>query len=621
MCGLAGYAGPRADPEDLLVRMTRRLAHRGPDAEGYYRDGPVALGHRRLSVLDIAGSPQPMSTPDGALTIIYNGEMYNFAALRAELAARGHVFRTQGDTEVLLHAYREHGTRMLEHLQGMFAFAIWDRERRRLFVARDHLGVKPLYYAWDGTTLVFASELKALLEHPAVPREVDLEALGLYLESQYVPSPKCIYRAARKLEPGHALVLEEGKLAAWRYWKPDYSAKLELDEAQAAAAVERELRRSVASMLVSDVPLGSFLSGGIDSSLVSALMVDITGRPIDTFTLGFEGRSAQSEHAHAERVSRHIGATHHVLMLKPDDLLAAFDRWVDAFDEPFADPAALPTLLLSQFARERVTVVLTGEGSDELFSGYGNYRKRVREERITSVLGARYSPLPPLVRLLPAQARKDRLLKALAEPLSRRYVTIPRVFDATLRRQLYTGRFLDAQRSSMADYAQRFFEQCNSAHYIERLMYIDGSLWLPDDLLTKVDRASMAYSLEARVPYLDHRFFEFCARLHPDLKQRGPTGKYILKKVAEKLLPAEIVHRGKQTFMPPLGEWLAGPLKAETQAALSDKGLGKRGLFRQDFLQRFTAEHAAGRNRHPGRLWALLVLERWFRRYAPDFAV
>lgn len=621
MCGLAGYAGPRAYSEDLLVRMTRRLSHRGPDAEGYYRDRSVALGHRRLSVIDLEGSPQPMSTPDGALTCIYNGEMYNFAALRRELAARGHAFRTGGDTEVLLHAYREHGTRMLEHLQGMFAFAIWDRARERLFLARDHLGVKPLYYAWDGATLVFASELKALVEHPVVPRDIDLEALGLYLESQYVPSPKCIYRAARKLEPGHALVLEEGKLKTWQYWKPDYAAKDRLDEAEAVEALEGELRRSVKSMLVSDVPLGSFLSGGVDSSLVSALMVDITGRPIDTFTVGFEGGSAESEHAYAERVSRHIGATNHLLMLKQADLLAAFDQWVDTFDEPFADPAALPTMMLARFARERVTVVLTGEGSDEVFSGYGNYRKRVREERITSVLGARYSPLPPLVRLLPAQARKDRLLKAIGEPLARRYVTIPRVFDVTLRPQLYTGRFLDGQRTSMADYAERFFEECNSAHYIDRLMYIDARLWLPDDLLTKVDRATMAHSLEARVPYLDHRFFEFCARLHPDLKQRGATGKYILKKVAEKLLPADIVHRGKQTFMPPLGEWLTGLLKDETQAAISPQGLGKRGLFRPDFLQRLSRQHDAGSARHPGRLWALLVLERWFRRYAPDFAV
>src|SRR6267378_1580559 len=520
MCGLAGYLSPTRFADDVLVGMTTRLAHRGPDADGYYRDGPVALGHRRLSVIDIAGSPQPMSTPDGELTIIFNGEIYNFRELRAALAARGHRLRTAGDTEALLYAYREYGPRMLEHLQGMFAFALWDRAAQRLFIARDHLGVKPLYYQWDGTTLVFASELKGLIAHPAVSREPDLEAIGLYLESQYIPAPKSIYRDVRKLEAGHALVVESGKLAISRYWVPDYSRKLEVDEGEALARLEAELRRSVESMLVADVPLGSFLSGGVDSSVVSALMVDIARRPIDTFTLGFEGETAESEHDHAELVSRHIHSTNHVLMLRESDLLSAFHHWVEAFDEPFGDPAALPTMFLAKLTRQHVTVVLTGEGADEVFSGYTNYRKRVREERISALLGARYSPLRYLVGLLPARARKDRLLKAIGEPLARRYITIPRVFDSALRPELFSERFLAAQQTSMADYAERFFKECNSPEYIDKLMYVDARLWLPDDLLTKVDRATMAYSLEARVPYLDHRFFEFCARLDPHLKQR-----------------------------------------------------------------------------------------------------
>ncbi|HVJ11033.1 MAG TPA: asparagine synthase (glutamine-hydrolyzing), partial [Burkholderiales bacterium] len=304
MCGLTGYLGRSAAPEGVLEGMTRALEHRGPDDEGYYRDGPLALGFRRLSIIDVAGSPQPMRTPDGDLACVFNGEIYNFAALRRELQARGHAFRTDGDTETLLYAYREYGVRMLEHLQGMFAFALWDRRAQRLLIARDHLGVKPLYYHWDGATLVFGSELKALLPHPAVGRELDLDALGLYFESQYIPSPATIYRNVRKLEPGHRLLLEGGKLSIERYWLPDYSQKLELSEDEALARLEVELRRSVQSMLVSDVPLGSFLSGGVDSSLVSALMVDIAKRPIDTFTLGFHGRTAASEHTHAEVVSR-----------------------------------------------------------------------------------------------------------------------------------------------------------------------------------------------------------------------------------------------------------------------------------------------------------------------------
>jgi asparagine synthase (glutamine-hydrolysing) len=619
VCGLAGWLGPDAPGDGVLARMTARLAHRGPDDERFHRAAPVALGFRRLSIIDVAGSPQPMSTPDGDLTCVFNGEIYNFAALRRELVARGHIFRTNGDTEVLLYAWREHGQRMLEHLQGMFAFAIWDRPAQRLFVARDHLGVKPLYYHWDGKTLVFGSELKALIEHPGVRKDLDLDALGLYLESQYIPSPKSIYREVRKLAPGHALLVQDGKLSVKRYWQPDYSKKFGFGETEALRRLEDELRRSVESMLVSDVPLGSFLSGGVDSSVVSALMADIAKRPIDTFTLGFHGETAVSEHSHAALVSRHIGAQNHVLMLDPSDMLAAVDQWTEAFDEPFADPAALPTMLLAKLTRRHVTVVLTGEGADEVFSGYGNYRKRVREERITSILGGRLSPLRYLVRTLPARARKDRLLKAIGEPRSRRYVTIPMVFDSALHAELLSDRFLAARETRMADYAERFFDECNSSEYIDKLMYVDARLWLPDDLLTKVDRATMAYSLEARVPYLDHRFFEFCARLDPALKQRGRAGKYLLKKLAEKLLPAEIVHRPKQGFFPPLTEWFAGRLKDEARAALSR--LDQRRLFREGALAALLGEHYGGKRNHSGRLWALFVLEKWFRRYAPEFSL
>ena len=618
MCGLAGYLSARPVADGVLERMTAALEHRGPDAGGFLRDGPVALGHRRLSIIDLAGSPQPMSTPDGALSVIFNGEIYNFRAVRKALEKRGHELRTNGDTEVLLYAYREYGEAMLEHLQGMFAFALWDRPRRRLFIARDHLGVKPLYYHWDGAALVFGSELKALVAHPAVPRELDLDALGLYLECQYIPAPKSIYRGVRKLEPGHALRVEGGRFSTWQYWRPDYAPKRRLSDEEAVARLDLELRRSVESMLVSDVPLGSFLSGGVDSSLVSALMVDISGRPIDTFTLGFEGESAVSEHRHAELVARHIGATSHVLMMTQPDLVASFEHWVDAFDEPFADPAALPTLLLARLTRRHVTVALTGEGADEVFSGYGNYRKRVREERITSILGSSYSPLHHLVGLLPARVRKDRLLKAIGERKSRRYVTIPHVFDAELASAAYADAFREKQRTRMADFAERYFDECNSPEYIDRLMYVDARLWLPDDLLTKVDRATMAHSLEARVPYLDHRFFEFCARLDPGLKQRGATGKFILKKLAEKYLPASAVHRAKQGFVPPLAEWFSGLLRRDVEQALSADGLGRRGLFQAGALERL---RGAARPSDAGRVWALLVLEKWFRRYAPDFSL
>ena len=627
MCGLSGFvdlAGSTRDAADVLRRMNRRLAHRGPDAEGYFQQGPAWLGHRRLSVIDIASSSQPMSTADGRHTIVFNGEVYNYRALRQQLEAKGRMFRTAGDTEVALQAIAEWHDAALANLQGMFAFAVWDAEAQSLFAARDHLGVKPFHYFWDGKLFAFASELKALLEHPGISKAIDLDALGLYLECQYIPAPLTIYKHIRKLPAGHALRLANGELKTWQYWNLDYREKPAWDEAESLARLDAELRRSVEAMLVADVPLGAFVSGGVDSSVVAALMTDITAKPIDTFNLGFlhsdkSVDTSQSEHEQAARVANHIGSRHHALMVTPDDVLAAFESWVDVFDEPFGDQAALPTMLLSKLTRKEVTVVLTGEGADELFSGYANYTKRVNEERITGMLGHQHSPLRPLVPHLPALWQKDRIVKAMGLPLSQRYATIPNLFDRATHPALFSDAFLSQQKTHIADYAAAFFDQCNASSYLEKIMNVDMRLWLPDDLLTKVDRATMAYSLEARVPYLDHKFVEFVAHLNPALKQNGKTTKYLLKKLAEKYLPHDIIYRPKQGFVMPLTQWLDGALKPRMEHALSAGGLAKRGLFREGALQRVLREHRAGRSNHAGRLWALTVLELWFAKYVPDF--
>ena len=612
--------------------MNRRLSHRGPDAEGYYARNNVQLGHRRLSVIDLASSLQPMGSADGRFTLVFNGEIYNFRELRDELKALGHHFRTAGDTEVMLQAIAHWGmqqhTLALDKVRGMFAFACYDQQNRTLLIARDHLGVKPLHYAWDSKTFAFASELKAITEHPSVSRDIDLDALGLFLECQYIPAPLTIFRSVRKLAAGHAMKLNtvSGTLETWKYWQPDYARKLALSEEDAVTALEGELRTSVSSMLVADVPIGAFVSGGIDSSLVAALMTDITKKPIETFNLGFlddtgAPDSTQSEHDEAARVARHLGSHHHALMVKPTDVTDAFGEWVDVFDEPFGDQAALPTMLLSKLTRQHVTVALTGEGADELFSGYGNYRKRVAEERISSLLGAPGSPLPALLKLLPAAARKDRLIKAIMQPRNQRYSTIPNVFDRAIQPQLFSAELQRQQRSHIADYAAKFYDECNARDYLEKIMYVDMKLWLADDLLTKVDRATMAYSLEARVPYLDHRVVEFVAQLDPTLKQHGLTTKYVLKKLAARYLPNDIVYRNKQGFVMPLSDWLQGSLKPHVDAALGPSGLMKRGLFRDGALAQLQAEHRSGRSNHAGRLWALTVLEQWFARYAPEWTL
>ncbi|MCC7326971.1 MAG: asparagine synthase (glutamine-hydrolyzing) [Burkholderiales bacterium] len=623
MCGITGYVSDTALAPEVLAAMTRSLAHRGPDADGYFDCGRAHLGHRRLSVIDIAGGAQPMTSPDGSVAVVFNGEIYNFRQLRDELARGGWTFRTAGDTETILAGWAAWGDDVVTHLRGMFAFALWDAATQTLFAARDHLGVKPFHYAWDGSTFVFGSELKAVLAHPGVAAEVDAGALRLYLECQFIPAPHSVFRGVRKLLPGHTLKLRGVTLDIRPYWRPDYRSKLALSDREAEDALDRELRASIEGMLVADVPLGAFVSGGIDSGLIAALMTDLTGAPIDTFNIGFEGGVAVSEHREAARVAAHIGSRHHALMLSPDHVLDAFDRWIDVFDEPFADQAALPTMLLSGFARHDVTVVLTGEGADEVFGGYSNYRKRMREERLLRWLAHPASPLPALARSLPAALRKDRLLRSLGEPLPRRYRTIPNVFDVLLHPALFTPEFLAATRGApdVGSLAERAYSEADSAHYLDRLLHVDTRLWLPDDLLTKVDRATMTHSLEARVPYLDHRFVEFCARLMPEQKIRGSAHKHILKRVAERYLPPEIVHRGKQGFVMPLTEWLAGRLHGELDAHLGTGGLARRGLFRAGALPRLLAEHRSARRNHAGRLWALLILERWFRRYAPEWSM
>jgi asparagine synthase (glutamine-hydrolysing) len=363
------------------------------------------------------------------------------------------------------------------------------------------------------------------------------------------------------------------------------------------------------------------VSGGVDSGVVAALMTDALGKPVETFNLGFEGDRFQSEHEEAAAVARHIRSHHHCLMIEPQTVLSGMDRWVEIFDEPFGDQAALPTMLLSEYARREVTVALTGEGADEVFSGYSNYGKRAREERITGVLGASWSPLRPLIPMLPPVLRKDRLIKAVGKPLAERYVTIPNVFDEALRPGLYSDVFRARAKERLAAYAARHFDECNSAEYLDRIMYVDTRLWLPDDLLTKVDRATMAYSLEARVPYLDHGFIDACARLPAQWKQHEKTGKYVLKKLAEKLLPREIVYRNKQGFVMPLRPWLDGGLRPLVDDCLGAGGLPRRNLLRPEAVARLVADHRSNRKDHSGRLWVLLVLELWLRRWEPEFAL
>lgn len=597
MCGFTGWFDLFPESREVLERMTAALVHRGPDAGGIYCEGPVGLGHRRLAIIDLAASKQPMI--EGRYVLAYNGELYNFRELRSELEALGHRFRTEGDTEVLLHALIEWGEEVLERLQGMFAFAFWDG--KGLLLARDHLGVKPLYICWDGKRLLFASELKALLEHPAVSREIDPSAIGLYLECQYIPAPFTIYQGIRKLPAAHWLRLEGGCLEEKRYWTASYLPKVAWDEEEALERLEVELRRSVRSMLVADVPIGAFVSGGIDSSLVAALMQKEGNRKTQIFSIAVD--HVDGEQKYAEQVASHVGAEFHPLRVQPSDLIGALDH---VFDEPLGDQAALPTLLLSKLTRKHVKVVLTGEGADEIFAGYSNYAKRVKDEPLCARFGR--FPLPYLYPLMPAKLRKSRLFKAMARPVSRRYTTIPNLFDREMHSSLLTRGFCASQKMALEELAEKHYFGCNSDAYLDKMLHIDQSLWLADDLLAKVDRATMAYSLEARVPYLDHRLVEFAARLPAQFKLRGNEGKYLLKQLARKFVPEEIVFRPKRGFVMPLREWMAKDLKSLVNDVLSPGGLLGRNIFRLDFTEQ-----------NASRLFSLVSLELWFRRHAPNY--
>lgn len=621
MCGFAGWFDNDPPKREILEKMTAAIVHRGPDASGFYHtNGPVALGHCRLAVIDLAASAQPMISPDGRYVLAYNGELYNFRELRSELKALGRAFRTEGDTEVLLQALIEWGEDALPKLQGMFAFAFWDNRTQALLLARDPLGIKPLHISWDGQRLLFASEIKALLQHPSLSREIDPHALGLYLECQYIPAPISIYRHIRKLPAAHFLRLQKGNLEQKRYWMPSYCPKFAYDEETAIELLYQELRRSVSSMLVADVPLGAFVSGGIDSSLIAALMQAESGRKANLFHLGFDNLQ-HSEHEHAGRVASFLGAEYHPLIASAQDVRSALDLAVQAFDEPFGDQAALPTLLLSQLSRQSVTVVLSGEGADEIFAGYSNYAKRLKEAPLCARLGGKYSPLPLLYPYLFPKLRKNRIIKAAARPIARRYTTIPNLFDRELHRSLLTPELHAAQGEGLEHLAEQHFLSCDSEEYLDHMLHIDTHLWLADDLLTKMDRASMAFSLEARVPYLDHRLVEFASQLPVHFKLKETSGKYLLKRMAEKkgLLPRDIIYRSKQGFVLPLRDWLAGDLKPLLDDALSSNGLLKRNIFRPGVIERLRKEETSRKRLHATRLWSLLTLELWFRKYAPDY--
>ena len=640
MCGICGIFSLSArddiDPR-VLDDMNRRLAHRGPDDSGTFTAPGVGLGIRRLEVIDLVSGHQPIQNEDGRLTIVYNGEVYNFADLRAPLEARGHVFKTRTDTEVVLHLYEDEGPAALEKLNGMFALAIYDRRDHSLFLARDRMGIKPLYYAHLGDTLLFASEPKSALAHPALTRDIDPHALAEYLANEFVAAPRTIYKHLRKLPPGSHLLIKKGTgvFSVHPYWTPHpadllakkgsgyFSTRFPLSAHDAADRLEELCLDSVKRRLVADVPVGVFLSGGIDSSTIAALAARVHSDRVKTFSVGFDDPSFD-ETPFALAVARHLGTDHHHRTFTAQDLLTGLDNLLDVFDEPFGDASIIPTSLLSVFARAHVTVALAGDGGDELFAGYPTYlaHKMARVYlRVPRLL--RSSLVAPVVRRLPVSKRNfsfdfkaKRFLRGIDLPLPRRHMTWMGSFTpADLRALLLPDRLPEGDLDAVYRPAENAAALAHTADPLLAVQHIDLANYLREDILVKTDRSSMATSLEVRVPFLDHRIVEFALALPSRWKLHGLTTKWLLKKIALKYLPPRIVHRPKKGFGIPVARWLDGELRDWAHDLLAPDRLRRQNIFQPAAVQTLLDDHHAGRadNRKP--LWTLLAFQIWHTRY------
>ncbi len=626
MCGICGVIHFDGSPVEQanLTRMVETIHHRGPDDSGVWAEGNVGLGNTRLAIIDLSpAGHQPLANETGDVWIAFNGEIYNFQPIRDGLIKRGHTFRSRTDTETIVHLYEERGIECLQALRGMFALAIWDGPKRELWLARDRLGKKPLYYFHDGLRLIFGSEIKCILAYPNVPRVLDRSVLPLYLTYGYVPAPQTIFSGIRALRPGCWLRVAGSRVEENQYWSapsanpPEGSKTFGRVEQDWAEALLEQLREAVRLRLISDVPLGAFLSGGLDSSAVVALMAEAASAPVKTFAIGFSGEPSFDETAHARVVAQHLGTDHHEFIVEPQtiDLIPKL-AW--HLDQPFGDSSAIPTYLVSKLAREHVTVALNGDGGDELFAGYDRFRaarlagqyKRLPEwvHRGVTELAKRW---PQSTGYRDVGRRTLRFVTAARLPLPQQYLG----WVGIMSPELVDGLTVDSGREQATAHFQKYFPQLNGGDPVPTLLEVNLRSYLPDDLLIKADRLSMAASLEARSPFLDHVLVEFAATIPASLKLRGGTSKYILKRAFEGKLPREIIHRRKHGFGVPIGKWFRTTLREYLADTLLSARARERGLLRPEVVRGLMSEHLSGERDHGQVLWTLLMLEVWAREF------
>lgn len=634
MCGIAGILAliRGLSKESLtaqLKSMTNAQSHRGPDDQGIWCDGTCALGHRRLSIIDLSeAGHQPMSNADGSIWITFNGEIYNFQALRRELESLGHRFRTRTDTEVLIYAYEQWGEACLSRLRGMFAFVIWDALRKRLFAARDRVGKKPLFYTQTSQSFLFASELQGLIANPEVKREVNFPAIDSYLSYGYVPAPGTAFKDIFKLPPAHYLMIDlsspnqsssQVPVKIARYWSLDYTPKFKLSEEEACEILREKMAEAVKLRMISDVPLGAFLSGGIDSSIIVGLMAQHSEQPVKTFSIGFH-EAAYNELEHARRIAQKWGTDHHEFIVEPD-ALEILPKLVKHYGEPYADSSAVPTFYVSQMTRQHVTVALNGDGGDESFAGYERYLGNSIAELIHSVPGMGFAARA-LSRVIPdsidpkSRARlAHRFLSVATQPMAQRYPRWLTYFTNDAKPLLYSREFTGRLNGSRDSWLSSLCSELSQLDPVDAAMAVDIVSYLPYDLLVKVDITSMANSLEARSPFLDHEVMEFAARLPVEMKVRGRQLKHLLKKAFADLLPPENINRRKMGFGVPVGQWFRGPLREMLCDALLLQPARSRGYFQDLHIARLVDDHLNERADNSFQLWSLLMLELWRREF------
>jgi asparagine synthase (glutamine-hydrolysing) len=626
MCGVVGIFDIKEKREinrDLLSRMNESQFHRGPDEGGLHIEAGLGFGHRRLSIIDLSSGQQPMISRDKNTILTFNGEIYNFQELRKELEASGYVFDTHCDTEVILYGWQAWGEGCVDRLRGMFAFAIWDRDQQTLFLARDRLGVKPLYYSeLANGQFIFGSELKSLKEHPDLSRRLDASAIEDYFGFGYIPDPKSIYKNVHKLEPGYCLTLKRGQSHYYprQYWDVKFNSQPLGDLQQTEEELIERLREAVKIRMVADVPLGAFLSGGVDSSAVVALMAGLNSEPVNTCSISF-GDPAFNESKFAAQVAERYHTKHRVEQVDPADF-SLLDQLAELYDEPYADSSALPTYRVCELAKKQVTVVLSGDGGDENLAGYRRYRWHVYEEQMRRWLPASIrkpffglmGQIYPKADWAPKIFRAKSTLESIARDSMEGYFHSVSIMSNELRSKLFSDQLKqDLQSYQAVEVFKRYAQQAPTDSPLSLVQYLDIKTYLPGDILTKVDRASMAHALEVRVPLLDHKLVEWLAGLHPDMKLKGREGKYIFKKSLEKYLSNDILYRPKMGFSVPLSSWFRGPLKNRVKDSLLGETISQCGLFNRDFLKEMVDQHQSGMRDYSAPIWTLLMFEAFMR--------